>query len=117
MGRANQAYRAGDTHMLQQMLDDHRELAACAAHQDESAVEAARLQRQLGHARRDHAMLQAERHTLLASDIALMHADAEAARELGRDFLADLAAGLREQVEAAQVRLVFVDKQVTAHGR
>ncbi len=117
MTRANHAYRTGDTHTLQQMLDDHRELAQCDLQEEERAFEIARLQRQIRHARRDLAALEAERHTVLASDIALLHADAQAASGEGRDFLADMAASLREQVEAARARFALVDKQVAAHGR
>jgi chromosome segregation ATPase len=116
MARANQAYRRGDTETLQRLLDDHREINASIAGED-AAAELLRIARQIQHAERDIAALDAERHTLLSSEIAQLHLDAEAAAREHRDLLTELATRLREQITDARYRLAFVDRQISAHGR
>ena len=116
MARANQAYRRGDTETLQSLLDDHREINASIAGED-AAAELLRIARQIQHAERDIAALDAERHTLLSSEIAQLHLDAEAAAREHRDLLTELATSLREQIADARYRLAFVDRQISAHGR
>lgn len=116
MARANQAYRRGDTETLQRLLDDHREINASIAGED-AAAELLRIVRQIQHAERDIAALDAERHTLLSSEIAQLHLDAEAAAREHRDLLTELATRLREQITDARYRLAFVDRQISAHGR
>lgn len=116
MARANQAYTRGDTETLQRMLDDHREINAFIADEGASA-ELLRIARQIRHARRDIALLDDERHTLLASDIANLYRDAEAAAREHRDLLTELAASLREQIGEAQHRFQLIDRQITAHGK
>ena len=113
MARANQAYSHGDTETLQRMLDDHREIHASIDGEGASA-ELARINRQLQHAHRDIANLDAERHTLLASEIAQLHIEAESAAREHRDLLTELATNLREQVADAKYRLTFVERQVNA---
>lgn len=116
MARANQAYRRGDTEALQRMLDDHREIHASIAGED-SAAEVLRISRQVQHAHRDIANLDAERHSLLSSEIAQLHQDAEAAASEHRDLLTELATTLREQIADAKYRLEFVDRQIFAQGK
>ena len=116
MARANQAYRRGDTETLQSLLDDHREINASIAGED-AAAELLRIARQIQHAERDIAALDAELHTLLSSEIAQLHLDAEAAAREHRDLLTELATSLREQIADARYRLAFVDRQISAHGR
>jgi len=116
MARANQAYNRGDAETLQRLLDDHREIHASVAGEG-AAAELLRITRQIRHAERDMARLDAERHTLLASEIAQLHLDAEAAALDHRDLLAELAASLKEQVADARYRFEFVDRQIKAHGR
>jgi hypothetical protein len=120
MARANLAYRRGDLETLQRMLDDHREMDAIvggARMGNDDAAELLRVARQIRHAQRDVAILDAERDALLASEIGQMYAEAEAVAGEGRDFLAELVAGLHEQIAEARRRFEFVDRQVTAHGR
>jgi hypothetical protein len=120
MTRANLAYRRGDIETLQRLLDDHREIDATvggARVDDDVAAELLRITRQTRHARRDIAILEAEREALLASEIGQMYSDAEVAAGEGRDFLAELAVSLGEQIVEARRRFEFVDRQVTAHGR
>jgi len=116
MARANQAYNRGDTETLQRLLDDHREINASIAGEG-AAAELLRITRQIRHAERDMDKLEAERHTLLSSEIAQLHLDTEAAAREHRDLLTELAAGLREQVADARYRFEFVDRQIKAHGR
>jgi chromosome segregation ATPase len=116
MARANQAYRRGDTETLQRLLDDHREINASIAGED-AAAELLRIARQIQHAERDIAALDAERHTLLSSEIAQLHLDAEAAAREHRDLLTELATNLREQIADAQHRFELIDRQIKAHGR
>jgi hypothetical protein len=116
MARANQAYSRGDTEMLQRLLDDHREINASIAGEG-AAAELLRITRQIRHAERDIAALDAERHALMASEIAQLHRDAEAAAREHRDLLTELATKLREQVADAKYRFDFVDRQIKAHGR
>ena len=116
MARANQAYNRGDTETLQRLLDDHQEINASIAGEG-AAAELLRIKRQIRHAERDMAKLDAERQTLLASEIAQLHQDAEAAALEHRDLLTELAASLREQVADARYRFEFVDRQIKAHGR
>jgi hypothetical protein len=116
MARANQAYGRGDTETLQRLLDDHREINASIVGED-AAAELLRITRQIHHAERDIATLEAERHTLLASDIAQLHLDAEAAAREHRDLLTELATGLREQIADAQRRFELIDSQISAHGK
>ena len=78
MARANQAYSRGDIETLQRLLDDHLEIDASIAGEG-AAAELLRITRQIQHAERDIATLEAERHTLLSGEIAQLHLDAEAA--------------------------------------
>jgi hypothetical protein len=116
MARANQAYRRGDTETLQRLLDDHLEINASIVGED-STAELLRISRQLQHAERDIAILDAERHALLSSEIAQLLQDVEAATLEHRDLLTELASSLREQVADARRRFEFVDRQIKAHGR
>jgi hypothetical protein len=116
MARANQAYRRGDSETLQRLLDDQREVTSLVGGED-AAAEIGRIQRQIRHAERDMAILDAERRMLLESEIGQLHFDAETAALEHRDFLAELAARVREQIADARYRFEFVDRQITAHGR
>ena len=62
MARANQAYSRGDTETLQRLLDDHREINASIAGEG-AAAELLRITRQIQHAERDIATLDAERRS------------------------------------------------------
>lgn len=116
MARANQAYSRGDAETLQRLLDDHREIDATIA--GEGAVaELERITRQIHHAERDIANLEAERHMLLSGEIAQLHLDAEAAAREHRDLLMELATSLREQIDDAKYRLEFVERQIHAQRR
>ena len=116
MARANQAYKRGDTETLQRLLDDHREINAFIAGED-AAAELLRIARQIRHAERDIATLDAEWRILLSGETGQLHLDAEAAALEHRDLLTELAAGLREQIADARYRFEFVDRQIKAHGR
>lgn len=116
MARANQAYSRGDTETLQRILDDYREINSSIADEG-TAAELLRITRQIQHAERDIAALDAERHTLFTSDLAQLHLDAEAAAREHRDLLTELAASLREQIANAQHRFELIDRQIGAHGR
>lgn len=116
MARANQAYSRGDTATLQRLLDDHLEINA-SIEGEGAAAELARIMRQIQHAERDIANLEAERHTLFASEIAQLYLEAEAAAREHRDLLTELATGLREQVADARYRLEFVNRQVNSQRR
>lgn len=116
MARANQAYRRGDSDVLQRLLDDHREAHASLADDGDSA-DLLRIARQVQHVHRDLAALDEEQHTLRSSEIGQMHADAEAAASEHRDLLLELASGLRDQVAEAKRRFEFIDRQIDAHGR
>jgi hypothetical protein len=116
MARANQAYSRGDTETLQRLLDDHREITASIIGEG-AAAELLRITRQTLHAERDIAALEAERHTLLAGDIAQLHLDAEVAAREHRDLLTELATSLREQIADAQRRFELIDRQISAHGK
>jgi hypothetical protein len=116
MARANQAYTRGDTETLQRLLDDHREINATVAGET-SAAELLRITRQIRHAERDIARLDTEHHSLLASEIAQLHVDAEAAALQHRDLLSELAANIREQIAEAQHRFNLLDLQISTHGR
>jgi len=116
MAVANQAYRRGDTEALQRLLDDHREINALIAGEG-AAAELERIARQIRHAERDMAQLEAERQGLLAGDIGQLHRDAEMAAREHRDLLTELAAGLREQIEDARGRFERIDRQISGFGR
>ncbi|MFT4112912.1 hypothetical protein [Silvibacterium sp.] len=116
MARANQAYGRGDIETLQRMLDDQIEIGAPVS-SDRASAEFLRLARQLQHERRDISLLEAERHTLLSSEIAQLFVESEAAEREHRDLLTELATGLREQVEEAKRRFEFVERQIAAQGR
>jgi len=116
MARANQAYRRGDAETLQRLLDDHREINSSIGREG-SAAELFRITRQILHAERDIIALDTEQHSLLASEIAQLYLDAEAAASEHRDLLTELAARVSEQVTEAKRRFEFVNRQVTAHGR
>jgi hypothetical protein len=113
MARANQAYSRGDTEMLQRMLDDHLEINASIAGEG-AAAELLRITRQIQHAERDIANLDAERNALLSGEIAQLHLDAEAAAREHRDLLTELASSLREQIADAKHRFEFVERQMNA---
>lgn len=114
MARANQAYKRGDAETLQRLLDDHREIHTLP---EGPAAELLRINRQIRHAQRDIAALDAEEHALRLSEIAQLHRDAEAAAQEHRDLLAELASSLREQITEAQSRFEQIDRQIKAHGR
>ena len=116
MMRANEAYRRGDLSTLQRLLDDHRQISS-SAEMEQVSVEMARILRQIQHAERDLAELDAEEEMLRGSEIGLLHLDAEAAAREERDLLTELATSLREQIAAAQYRFDFIDRQIRAHGR
>jgi len=116
MARANQAYSRGDTETLQRILDDYREINSSIADEG-TAAELLRITRQIQHAERDIAALDAERHTLFTSDLAQLHLDAEAAAREHRDLLTELAVSLREQIANSQHRFELIDRQIGAHGR
>ena len=116
MARANQAYKRGDTETLQGLLDDHREVNA-AISEEGAAAELLRITRQIRHAERDIAALDAEQHTLLFSEIGQLHLDAETAAREHRDLLTELGTRVREQIAEARRRFEFIDRQITAHGR
>jgi hypothetical protein len=116
MARANQAYSRGDYETLERLLDDHREIHA-SIDGEGAAAELLRITRQIRHAERDIAALDAERHTLLSSELAHLHLDAEASAREHRDLLTELATSLREQVADAQRRFELIDRQISAHGR
>ena len=116
MARANQAYRRGDMETLQRLMDDYREVTGALAGES-TAVELLRVMRQIQHAERDIAALDAEQEALLTSEIAQLHLDAEEAAREHRDLFTELATRVREQVAEAKRRFEFVDRQVTAHGR
>jgi len=116
MAKANEAYTRGDTETLERMLDDSREISAAVAGEG-AASELERMARQVGHAERDIAALGAEEERLRGSEIGLLYGDAEIATGEGRDLLAELAAGLREQIAEAQYRFNFLERQMHAHGR
>jgi len=116
MARANLAYTRGDIETLQRILDDHHEITSLIAGEG-PAAEAARLTRQIHHAQRDIASLDAERAALLSSEIAQLRADAESAALEGRDLIAELAASLHTQIAEAQQRFDLIDRQIKAHGR
>jgi hypothetical protein len=116
MARANQAYSRGDTETLQRLLDDHREINAFIAGEG-SAAELLRITRQIHHAERDIATLDAERQAILTGEIAQLHLDAEAAAREHRDLLTELASSLREQIAEARRRYELIDRQISAHGK
>ena len=116
MARANQAYSRGDTETLQRLLDDHREINASVAGEG-TAAELLRITRQIRHAERDIARLDVEQASLLTSEIAQLHVDAEAAALQHRDLLTELATGIREQIAEARRRFELLDLQINVHGR
>ena len=122
MARANQAYTRGDTEVLQRLLDDHLEINAAIAGESSSA-EILRITRQIRHAERDIARLDVEQQSLLSSEIAQLHLDAEAAAREHRDLLSELATTIRAQIAEAQRRFDLIgcfdliDRQISAHGR
>ena len=116
MTRANQAYSRGDVDLLQRLLDDHREVHASIAGESNTA-EVVRLSRQIRHALRDIALLDAEEHALLADDLAQLYRDAEAAACEHRDLLTELASSLKDQIADAQRRFELIHRQISAHGR
>jgi len=116
MARANQAYSRADTETLQRLLDDHREINSSIAGES-GAAELLRITRQIQHAERDITTLDAERHTLLASEIAQLYLDAETVAREHRDLLTELATNLREQIVDAQRRFELIDRQISAYGR
>jgi hypothetical protein len=116
MARANQAYSRGDIETLQRLLDDHREINASIAGEG-PAAELLRITRQIQHAERDIATLDAEQHALISGEIAQLYRDAEAAAREHRDLLTELATSLREQIADAQRRFELIDRQISAHGK
>ena len=116
MARANQAYSRGDAETLQRLLDDHREIHASIVGEAASA-ELLRITRQIQHAGRDLAALDVEQDALLASEIAQLHIDAEAAAREHRDLLAELATTIRAQIADAEHRFNHLDRQISVHGR
>ena len=116
MARANQAYSRGDAETLLRLLDDHREINASTAGEASSA-ELLRITRQIEHAERDIALLNAEWHALVSGEVGQLYQDAEAAAREHRDLLTELATSVREKVADAQRRFELIDRQIRAHGK
>jgi hypothetical protein len=116
MMRANEAYGRGDLETLRRLLDDHLEVHAVDAGEGVAAA-LVRILRQIRHAERDIAALDAEQQTLLSSEIGQLHMEARAAAGEERDLLEELAEGLREQIVNLQRRFELIDLQIGAHGR
>lgn len=116
MAHANKAYTRSDAEALQRILDDHAETVETTGEEDDAA-EVLRLRRQLAHAQRDIAAIEAELAALPAGEIAQLRNDVQAARLEERDLLAELAAGLREKVADAQHRFEFLQRNLFAQGR
>jgi hypothetical protein len=117
MARANQAYSRGDSETLQRLLDDHREIHAAGVAGEDAAAESLGIMRQIQHAERDIAMLEAERYTLLAGEVAQLYLDAEVAAREHRDLLTELASSLGEQVADARRRFELIDRQISGFGK
>jgi hypothetical protein len=116
MARANLAYRRGDMEALQRLLEDQREIDGSIA-ADGAAAELLRTMRQVRQVERDLAAVEAERLTLLAGEVARLSLEAQAVALEHRDLLAEMAAGLREQIADAERRFEFLERQMNAHGR
>lgn len=116
MMRANQAYGRGDVETLQRLLDDYSEVNAASA-EEGAAAELQRMLRQVRHAERDLATLEAEGEALRMSELGLLQVDAEVAAGEDRDLLAELASSLREQVADSHVRFERIDRQISAYGK
>ncbi len=112
MARANHAYSCGNTHTLERLLDDQREVRA-AGLEEGSAAELFRMTRQIQHAVRDIAALEEQRRALLTSDIGQLHRDAETAAIEHRNLLAELAATLREQIATAERSFELISRQLS----
>ena len=116
-GRRDAANAASNPHYRQAVTDFNSGNFTEAAAGFQLAAELLRITRQIQHAERDIAALDAERNTLLASEIAQLHLDAEAAAREHRDLLTELATNLREQIADAQRRFELIDRQISAHGK
>ena len=116
MARANQAYSRGQLDILERLLDDQLEIHSVLTG-DSAEAELLRVTRQIEHAEREVAHLEAERYALDASEIAQLFADSEAAATEHRDLLTELATTVREQIVEARARFERVNHQVKAHGR
>jgi hypothetical protein len=101
MAQANEAYSRGDAEVLQRILDDDQESSESVQGEGIGA-ELIRIIRQIHQARKNIASIEQELSNLHESDIARLKADAELAEQEGRDFLAELAAGIDGKLRVAR---------------
>jgi hypothetical protein len=110
MAEANRAYEAGDSEALQRILDEYED-GSDAIEGEGIGAELVRLIRQIHLAKTRIAAIEQELAELRQSEIALLKKDAEASERVGKDLLAELAAGIRGQVERAKQEYEVLAKQ------
>jgi len=98
MADANRAYEAGDAEALQRILDEYQD-GANEAEGEGIGAELIRIIRQISRAKDRVSAIERELAALLQSEIALFKKQAEESEQASRDLLAELAAGVREQIE------------------
>jgi hypothetical protein len=116
MAAANEAYSKGDAEALQRILDEYSE-STDAITGEGIGAELIRIIRQIAEAKRHIAAIEQELADLHASEIAKLKADVDAAEQLGRDLLAELAAIVGEQLARARKEYETLAKEAANRGR
>jgi len=103
MAEANAAYQRGDAEALRRILEEY-ESSSESVRGAGIGGELDRVIRQIGQVRSRVSRIELEVATLIDSDIAKLRAKVDVARSVGRDLLAEMAAGVQGRVNVAKQR-------------
>ena len=116
MAQANEAYGRGDAEALQRILDEYSD-GSDSVPGEGIGAELIRIIRQIDKAKKRLAAIEQGLSELRQSEVALFWKDAEAARQQGRDLLAELAVTAREQISKAKKEHETLAQKGEEHGR
>jgi DnaJ-domain-containing protein 1 len=104
MAKANQAYENEETTLLREILQEY-ESSPESVHGSGVAADLVRVIRKIKQVRIRVSQIEQELQNLLKSDMAKLKTRAEELEQRGRDFLNELADGVRERLGASRLRL------------
>jgi hypothetical protein len=110
MAAANHAYEAGDAEGLQRILGEFQD-GTDAVEGEGIGAELIRIIRQISQASARVSAIEQELVALRQSDIAQLRKQAEGRARGGRDLLAELATGIRDQIELAKREYAALAKE------
>ena len=116
MAEANLAYSQGDVEALQRILDEFGNSPE-SVRGEGVGVELVRIIRQIHQAMKNIASIEQAQSELLASEIARLKHDFEAAQQTGRDLLAELSVSVNERIANAKKKYENLAEELKKNGR